>query len=161
MSQSFQSRMKKSNGSRLFQCTNNLGLLFIIAFIQITLFCSPKVSSFHLSLNKKSLRYERRNTILKTSTDLNINGRVKILLQSQKNESDEDFEYIRKNAYFNELGFKSIKKVDKGNSVSGSENKESQSMAGLIKYFVPGFVGIWAAGYGAVFLAEISGNLIS
>jgi hypothetical protein len=99
--------------------------------------------------------------IVKRSTDLNVNGRVKFSLQSEKNESDEDFEYIRKNAYFSELGFKSIKKVDKGNSVSGAENKESQSMAGLIKYFVPGFVGIWAAGYGGVFLAEISGDLIS
>lgn len=146
--------------SWLFQCKNDLRSLFIIAFIQIFLFGSPNVLSFNSSLNKKSLRYENRNGILKKATCYHhANDRLKFSLQSGQNDSDDDFVYIRKNAYFNELGFKSIKKVEKGKSISGSDNIENQSMKGLIKYFVPGFVGLWAAGYGAVFLAEISGNL--
>jgi hypothetical protein len=160
MSHLIQSRREKSIVSWLFQCKNNLRLLFIIAFIQIFLSGFPKVLSFNLSLNKKSLRYENRNRIVKKATGYhNANDRLKFSLKSEQNDSDDDFVYIRKNAYFNELGFKSIKKVEKGNSISSSDNTENESMKGLLKYFVPGFVGLWAAGYGAVFLAEISGNL--
>jgi hypothetical protein len=170
MSHSFQSRRKKSNGSWLFQCKNSLKLLFVTAFIQIFLFGSPRVQSFNLSLKKKSLRYGNKNRIFINipiyylhydKNHHSVSKRLELLVQSEKNESEDDFLYIKNDSYFKELGFKSIKKVEKGNSISSSDNAENQSMAGLIKYFVPGFVAIWAAGYGAVFLAEISGDLIS
>lgn len=62
------------------------------------------------------------------------------------------------NSYFQQLAFRRIVKEKKESSVIGPDDKESQSVAGLLKYFIPGFVALWAAGYGAIFLAEISGN---
>lgn len=170
MSHLFPSRRNKSNGSWLFQGKNSLKLLFVTAFIHIFLLNSPKVQSFNLSLRRKSLRYGNKDRIFINipiyylhydKNHHSVSNRLEFLLRSEKNESEDDFVYFKNNSYFKELGFKSIKKVDKGNSISSSDNAENLSMAGLIKYFVPSFVAIWAAGYGAVFLAEISGNLIN
>lgn len=62
------------------------------------------------------------------------------------------------NSYFQQLGFRRIVKEKKESTIIGPNDSESQSVAGLLKYFIPGFVALWAAGYGAIFLAEISGN---
>lgn len=62
------------------------------------------------------------------------------------------------NSYFQQLGFRRIVKEKKESTIIGPNDTENQSVAGLLKYFIPGFVGLWAAGYGAIFLAEISGN---
>ena len=73
-------------------------------------------------------------------------------------KSGSEDEPARQSDYFQQLGFKYIVKEKKENTFIGPDTESNQSMAGLIKYFVPGFVAIWAAGYGAVFLAELSGN---
>ena len=82
--------------------------------------------------------------------------------RSIKDEPGLEQDYYKllgiENDYFKQLGYKSIVKEKKENIIIGPDTESSQSMSGLIKYFVPGFVAIWAAGYGAIFFAEISGN---
>lgn len=72
-------------------------------------------------------------------------------------KGDENEEYVR-NDYFQQLGFRRIVPERKETTLIGSVGSESQSMAGVLKFFIPGFVALWAVGYGAIFLAEISGN---
>jgi hypothetical protein len=62
------------------------------------------------------------------------------------------------NSYFQQLAFRRIVPEKKESTFIGPNNTENQSVAGLLKYFIPGFVALWAGGYGAIFLAEISGN---
>ena len=83
---------------------------------------------------------------------------------TQRKGGEDDEQSLYDNDYFRSLAFRYIvkeknAKTEKNeNTFIGSNNGADQTYAGLIKYFVPGFVAIWAAGYGAVFLAEISGN---
>ena len=72
-------------------------------------------------------------------------------------KGDETEEYV-KNDYFQQLGFRRIVPEKKEPSFAGSDSEQNQSLAGLLKFFIPGFVALWAAGYGAIFLAEITGN---
>lgn len=145
---------KERNSIAMSRFRKNYRLLMSVFYIQILFLGVPKVLSFHSSLNKKNFRYEsRKKSVQRVKDYINVNNRIEFSIHSENKDIDDDFTHIRRNSYFNELGSKSIKKA-------GSEEKESQSMKTLIKYFVPGFVAIWAAGYGAVFFAEISGDLI-
>ena len=93
---------------------------------------------------------------------LEVSNRRTTCRRSIKDEPGMEQDYYKllgiENDYFKQLGYKSIVKEKKENIVIGPDTESSQSISGLIKYFVPGFVAIWAAGYGAIFFAEISGN---
>lgn len=72
-------------------------------------------------------------------------------------KGDDSEEYVR-NDYFQQLGFRRIVAEKKEITSVGSDRGQSQSLAGVLKFFIPGFVALWAVGYGAIFLAEITGN---
>ena len=46
--------------------------------------------------------------------------------------------------------------VKKEHIIIGKDDAQSSSL--IMKYFIQGFVGIWAFGYGALFVAELSGD---
>jgi hypothetical protein len=97
-------------------------------------------------------RYRHKRHLLPNSrfSQLPVNRRTTRRKGTENEEVD--------NCYFQQLGFRRIVREKNESTFIGPNDTENQSVAGLLKYFVPGFVAIWAAGYGAVFLAEISGN---
>ena len=127
-------------------------------------------TSGHLALT--STKYLKSiNGQLLLSSSINTFGRRELLQfpsqrktfrQGAKDELGMEDEFFKRlgieNDYFKQLGYKTITKEKKENTFIGPNTETDQSMSGLIKYFVPGFVAIWAVGYGGVFFAEISGN---
>jgi hypothetical protein len=97
-------------------------------------------------------RYRHNSQLSPNSrfSHLPVNRRTTCIKGTENEEVD--------NSYFQQLGFRRIVREKKESTFIGPNDAENQSVAGLLKYFVPGFVALWAAGYGAVFLAEISGN---
>ena len=79
---------------------------------------------------------------------------TKHILYQQNIDGDDRF-----GEKYQELGRKRIDPSKKKEYLFiGPNDDKAHTPSSLIQYFVPGFVFIWAAGYGAVFLAELQGN---
>ena len=77
----------------------------------------------------------------------------------QQKNTVEDDNNNRFGDKYNELGRNRITpSKNKEYTFIGPADDKAHTTSSLIQYFVPGFVFIWAAGYGAVFLAELQGD---
>ena len=73
-------------------------------------------------------------------------------------EQHEEIDDIRFGEKYIWLGRNRIISTKKVYTFIGPSEDKAHTTTALIQYFVPGFVFIWATGYGAVFLAEIQGE---
>lgn len=166
-------QQRKSRESPISVGYKSLSKIFILFSVLICI----KVSDAYQSGPVKQLQYsssrsfragsakvmQRSNSKSKKSPSLRSEDQNQFQNQRVTSIKGSEDDTLMDNEYFRNLGWKTIvkekkeKEAKKENTFIGN-NEGDQTYAGLIKYFVPGFVAIWAAGYGAVFLAEISGN---